>query len=161
MAVSVFLLVALLVWDLSSTGKVGSGQSTVQPNSVSLHKAVKRFLEYNRDFITFAKSGSPGSPEREVVWDLETVASRASDVLGASSVLLEVRDSLSCEEDRARINPLLRDEFLNYSRLIELDIESVNNGISYIDKPGVAVEAIRMRDDLRDSKRMLDSIKFP
>lgn len=119
---------------------------------------LKRFAEYQQDFLHFAESGSGSTPEYEVSTDLHTAASQTGDYLAAVQTLLEIYADLSCNEDRVRIRPVIERELGFYSKQIEPLIKQANLGIAHTTMPGVAAEGTRMRDDLRDVKSILDSI---
>ena len=162
-AESAFLIVAL--WCMNLPGfnfptfdKILLAQSP-QSRADLLRGKQKRLLEYDEDFLDFAKSSS--DREWRIAMELDTAAGRGSDQLDAAITLLEIYDSLSCKEDRARVKAYLQKELPLYGRFLEIDIKQVNFDISSTGKPGVAAEAARMRDDLREAVGILKSVKIP
>jgi len=117
-----------------------------------------RLLDYGDDFLDFAKSST--GLEYEIATDLDNTAGTAADQLGAASTLLEIYDSMSCREDRAAVERHLQTTLNFSSRLLRNRISEMNNVISHTRKPGVAAEAARMRDDLREAVSILDSVKL-
>jgi hypothetical protein len=57
-----------------------------------------------------------------------------------------------------RIRPQLEVQSRYYSVELDESITEVNDQISSTHRPDVAAEATRMRDDLRETKSILDSI---
>ena len=121
---------------------------------------LKRFADYQQDFVHFARSGSGSTDEYEVAMDLNTAASQTGDYLSAVDTLLEIYAELSCEEDRTRIQPAIERDLVLYSKEMEPLIEGANIGIAHTKMPGVAAEGTRMRDDLREVKSTFDPIKL-
>jgi hypothetical protein len=119
----------------------------------------KRFIEYQQDFLHFGQSGL-GTDEYQYAMDLEKVAEETGQNLAATDTLLEIYGDLSCEEDRARVGPVIEKDLGYYSKLTDPSIEGANLIIAHTQKPGVAAEATRMRDDLREVKSVFDSIKL-
>ena len=160
---SVSLLVVLcLVLPRGASGVLA--QSQPQSNYADrLNAKEKRFVEYQKDFVDFAKAAvSSDAPalEYETAFELQTVAGETADRLHAARIFMEIYSKLSCEEDRARIAPVIEREFLLDSQQMELSIKEATVAISYMKRPGVAAEAVRMKDDLREARSSLDSIKL-
>src|ERR1700730_13547190 len=109
---------------------------------------MQRFVNYSRDFVTFAKSGD----DYEVAMDLHTTASETGDYLSAVDTLLEIYSDLSCEDDRSRIQPQIIKDVDLYVSLVENLIERANLDIAHTKMPGIAAEGTRMRDELREVK---------
>ena len=156
---SILMCLVLCTLVLFRGDRLVFAQTSPQSSDELLNAKQKRFLEYNRDFLDFVKS-IPDTFEKLYASELVTVASETVDRLDAAGNFLWIYRSLSCKEDRARIKPLLENQFSFYSQYLELSIKSVNLDISHTKTPGVAVEAIRMKDDLREAKSILDSIKL-
>jgi hypothetical protein len=135
-----------------------SAQTASHPEE-NFSTKVKHLTEYQKDFIQFAKLGSD-SLDHEVALELSSDASTAADYVGAVHTLLEIYADLSCEEDKTRIKPVIEKEIAYYSKQMEPLITMTNAGIAATQMPGVAVESIRMRDELRDTKGTFDSIKL-
>ena len=91
--------------------------------------------------------------------ELEAIASSANSFFDSAKTLLLVYRSVS-KEDRTGIRGFLKLKFSNCSEHIEVLISKANLEISDTKRPGVAAEATRMRDDLREAKSILDSIEL-
>jgi len=138
-----------------------SAQTGLPSSAKLLHSKEKRFDEYQEDFLSFAKSAmGVGGSEYEAGFDFYTIAAETGERLHAARTLLEIYDDLLCEEDRARIRFRINSELLYYGKEIDLSIQQVNVYIPATKRPGVAAEAIRMKDDLREVKGILDSVKL-
>jgi len=162
----IVLLLAVLYPVLARADSRVLAQSQPLSNYADPLKAkAKRFVEYGQDFVNFAKaaSGTQGFEqlaEYEAATTLQSVAGETSDKLRAAITLLQVYSALSCEEDRSIVRRFVEREFRFYSQQIEISIDQVNFSIAYTKRPGVAAEAGRMRDDLREVKNTLDSMKL-
>lgn len=112
------------------------------------------FLRYAHDFLDFARGGD------QLSFDLETVAEETSDRVASVTTLLEIYDDLSCPQDRTAVRVVVERELSGYSKETELAIRQTNLAISSSTKPGIAAEATRMRDDLRELQGQFESIKL-
>lgn len=121
-------------------------------------KSNKRFAEYQQDFVQFARASS--GDEYEVAMDLSTIAAQAGDYMNAVLTLLNIYDDVSCKEDQEKIRPVIEADVRFYSKNLEVFTQEANLGIAHTKMPGVAAEGTRMRDDLREAKSILDSIKL-
>ena len=152
-----------LVFGFISLLLVGAAMGRVDEASDKLAAKERRFNEYSKNFLDFAEF-SPKSDcgsERMMATDLQTVSSEAAEYVGSVHTLLTVYGQISNKEDRAAITFLLQQKFrAYYSPLIENLIKQTNLVISDTRRPGVAAEAMRMRDDLRETKDILDLIKL-
>jgi len=149
------------VMSFSKVNKVMGNQQNLETVYSSLQTQEKRFVNYDQDFVGFTISGQTVDTEYEVASSLEAMASSASGEVHAARTLVYVYYSLSCVEDRSRIKPLVQEELSMYSHLLSLGVNKTNIDIATTKRPGVAAEAINMRDDLRRTKDTLDSIILP
>jgi hypothetical protein len=120
----------------------------------------KRFATYGIDFATFAKSMPAPSFEYDITEGFLADASETTEELHAAGSLLEIYDGLSCEQDREKSRVVIERDIHYYVQFIEQHITTANLGIAHTQNPGVAAEGIRMRDDMREAKTILDSIKL-
>ncbi len=100
---SILMPVVLCTLVLFRGDSVVSAQTSPQSSDEHLNMKEKRFHEYGQDFLDFAKS-TPDTDERQYAMELVTVASDTFDRVDAAGVFLQIYRSLSCKEDRARIN---------------------------------------------------------
>jgi len=129
--------------------------------SLELLEVQKSFTDYQKDFLDFANSSAKDTGlEYSVAMELFKIAAENNERIGATTALLFVYENVHCKDDLARIRPLLGLDLSMYSKQINLDVESANRQISSTQSPGVAAEATHMRDDLREAKGILDSIKL-
>jgi hypothetical protein len=138
-------------------------QTRQEPNSARMDAAIKRFGSYGRDFLDFAKSseGDSYSREWETAMSLHSVASEIYEHLSTASVLLDIYNDLTCPGDKARAKVRIESQLNFYGLMTNFSIEQANSDIATTRKPGVAAEAIRMRDDLREAKSLLEGVKLP
>ena len=153
------LLLAMLLTSASFRSGYGVSAQTQQSFDKVVRTKHKHFIEYQQDFLHFGQSGL-GTDEYQNAMDLEKVAEETGQNLAAVDTLLEIYGDLSCEEDRTSVRPVIEKDLSYYSKLTEPSIEGANLIIAHTQKPGVAAEATRMRDDLREVKSVFDSIKL-
>jgi hypothetical protein len=151
MAAIMFVLVATLSF---------SQQSNTQSNFDFLEHKVKQFLDHEQDFIDYARSHKSNTMEFEMCSDLNTVASRAGDLLDATRALLLVYDNISCAVDRATIRPVIKMQLDHYIKRLNLSVSQVNNVLSLTKNPGIATAASRMKEDLRETRVLLETINL-
>jgi hypothetical protein len=113
------------------------------------------FFAYAHDFNDFAKGD-----EYEPSSDLSQAALTVGDYAGSASSLLEIYESLSCPADKQVVRELIARDFAYYSKQTDKELSVANLGITYTKKPGVAAEAIRLRDDMRALQNLFDSTKL-
>jgi hypothetical protein len=152
------VILCTLVFFRSDT--VVSAQSGPQFFDDALVGKHKRFVEYQQTLNSFGQSGLGSADEFHTAMSLTTIATYTGDYLASVHTLLEIYGDLSCEEDRARVRPVIERELGFYSQLIEPSIDGANLNIAHTRMPGVAAEGTRMRDDLREVKSIFDSIKL-
>lgn len=136
-----------------------SAQTELRFSSELVAEKHQRFVEYQKTFNHFGQSNL-ATDEFQVSISLLTVASRTSEYLAAVHTLLEVYGDLSCEEDRSRVRLVIGRELGFYRELMESAIAESDLNIAHTHMPGVAAEGVRMRDDLKEVKRIFDSIKL-
>jgi len=149
------LMLSCLFCLVAASGLL-QGQSTPladQESALALKE--KNFHNYGHDFLDFAKGDEyePSAGLADTAWEVE-------GHISAAMALLDVYDSLSCPPDRAAARTIIRRQLGYYSKDIDSEIKISNMGIERTKKPGVAAEATRMRDDLRDVRELFNSIKL-
>jgi hypothetical protein len=92
--------------------------------------------------------------------NLEATSNTIADYMSAVGTLLEIYSDLSCEEDRIKIRVVVEKEVSYYAKQITPLVDGANLSIAHTRMPGVAAEGTRMRDDLREVKSILDSVKL-
>jgi len=129
-------------------------QSKPTTNAALFNAKSERFLNYAQDFLGFAKSQGDNASESEVAMNLFEIASNQWERLSAAGTLLEIRDNLSCAEDRATVRLVIAREFLTYRKLTANSLESTNNELTHANNTAVVTEGMRMRDELREVEKM-------
>jgi hypothetical protein len=150
------LLLCLICIALLDKTVYVAAQTESQPDRTILAQKQKKFAHYGQDFLDFARSD-----EYQLSSDLAQVASENGDHLNSAATLLEIYDTLSCPSDRIAVRALIKTQFVYFSKEVALYVKLVNLDIAHLQKPEVAAEAGRMRDDLREVQDLFDSIKLP
>ena len=74
--------------------------------------------------------------------------------------MVGIYDDLTCKQDKTVAKPRMEIDLRNFSESLKRDADSLNSRIPKIKTPGVAGEAIQMRDESRGAGSMLDRIKL-
>ena len=127
-----------------------------EPNFITLQKQEKVFLNYNQDFLDFAKAH--GEEEFEQTMDLIVVSSEMEDRLAAASTILGIYETLLCKDDRALQLPTVKHQLQFYSTQVGFAIKQTNLDLANLKSPATIQLALRMKDDLRSTAEMLDAI---
>jgi len=122
----------------------------------TFHKKETRFIDYIKDFKDFSNGG-----EWEPSNGLREIAAINQERAASGTAWLAMYDNLSCPQDRTSARTAIQREFTYYMQGVNIDIEFVNKLTGTTEKPGVATEAIRMRDDLRELQELFKSTKLP
>lgn len=144
---------------LSAPSRFASPQSKPRTSWQLLNTKVKLFNDYARDFIEFAKSQHRNTLEYEICFGLQNVAERAADHADSASTSLEIYGNVSCTSDRAKIQPVVRAQLSYYVKQLDSEVSEVNSDLSDTKIPAVATTGIRLKDDLRDLKAILNSLQ--
>jgi hypothetical protein len=153
------LLSSILAWSFFKHNDIVLAQAGPQSFDKMVRAKRKHFIDYQQDFVHFGQS-SLGTDEYQTAMDLEKVAEETVQELDAVHTLLEIYGDLSCQEDRARVRPLIENDLGYYSKMTEPSIEGANLIIAHTQMPGIAAEGTRMRDELREVKSIFESIKL-
>ena len=153
----VFTILAIPI--LTAIGGIPVAKQIEQPQLSELYLKEKQqvFIDYSKDFISFAKAHQAEGLEFQIPFDLATIADMNRERIGAAEVLLDIYENMTCEKDRVFVNSQLKQQFLYDVQGIDLDIKSVNVSLSHTTLPGVSQTAIRMKDDLREVRAKLDA----
>lgn len=155
---SAFAIVFLLFTGVAAQ----SGRVTPSQLPTTLHVQEKQFLRYAQDFADFAKSKNNNSDnmEYEISYNLYIEAMSIHDRLGKHAVLFDIYGSMLCKEDKSTVGKTIEFELKFDRQQNDVSLEAINVGIANTKSPGVAAEAIRMREDLRKVQGVLSSIRL-
>jgi hypothetical protein len=138
----------------------GSVAQKVQPQSnwEYLHDAGQRFLDYAKDFNSFAESHE-GDNEYDTAAKLGDIASQNVDQLSAIAELVDIYDDAYCEKDRSLVKRHVKLGLADYLRMLDLHIDYANKLVSRTKLPAVSQTGLRMKDDLRNLKAKLSAMQ--
>lgn len=138
-----------------------SEQTRTQTQSRIDRLAAKQtqFRVYANDFLDFAKSAHDenGTFEHQIALDLNMVASEEADFVDAFSDLVELQDEMKCAQDRTAVSARVDNRAAYYRGLMQNQLKNVNIDLGYTKRPGVAAEALRLKDDLRETLEILQT----
>jgi hypothetical protein len=136
-----------------------SAQSGPKSNEQQLLNSGQRILDFTKEFDDFVKTGDTAF-ENGKLDDLRNLATNTSESLNKAASLVGIYEDLECEQDRVKVRPRIEANLRDYGKSLGLAIETANRRISNTRNPDVVGVAVRMRNDLRDAKTLLDSIKL-
>jgi len=137
----------------AASGALQSQSRLLSDQESALALKEKNFHSYGHDFLDFANGEEygPSAGLADTAWEVE-------GHISAAIALLDIYDKLSCPPDRAAARTIIRRQLAYYSKDVDSEIKISNMGIERTRKPGVAREASRMRDELRDLQELFNSI---
>ena len=149
------LMMGCLLFFATATAAPQTQPVSLADQEATLWQKEKDFHNYGRDFFDFANGDEyqPSGVLAETAWKVE-------DYISAVRTLLDIYDGLSCPADQAKTRLIIRRQLGYYSRGLDSEIKGSNMSIEHTRKPGVAAEATRMRDELRDVQELFNSIKL-
>src|SRR5215469_4698510 len=138
----------------------GEGRKPAQAssNSEALNAESKKSVDYARDFLAMQTSYVDERLESDIAGSLYEVANHNMERSGLLSSLVSVYEGTECSRHHDEYLALVNTEILTASKQIDLDIKAVQLGIADTAKPGLAAEALRMKNDLQGLKEKLKEI---
>ena len=158
--VRVYLAVCAVILMLVPTQSF-SQQPKRQAEVDFIQIKIKRFIDYQQDFLGFCESRRNDTTEYGIASDLNTVASQIYDYLDSTRTLLYIWDNLSCKPDREKVRWIILDQIRDYAKRIDISIKFVNSRLSFTRIPAMANSGTQMKEDLREIKTLFESIQFP
>lgn len=137
----------------------------IQPSKASLdmnflEAKIKRITNHQNDFLDFVNPINGGFEGREQTLELFHAAFRFSEILDSVVNLLFIYNKLSCQSDKAIVASLANMLILQCAEKIESEITSINNGLSSIKKTAIVLSGTQFKEDLREIKDRLETIKL-
>jgi len=96
--------------------------------------------------------------EQTIAMTLAGEAAANADHLLSVGTLLRFYGRMSCDLDKEPLRLLLRAQMLSYAESMGDAVGLANRGLAQTRQPGVATAAARIRNDLLESKSLLESI---
>ncbi len=158
-------LILLFLSAVSSLSFLGDAskieaQTERQPDETSLLREGDRFHNYAADFGAFAKAANPDYDQAFLDFDLADIGFQTAERLSSAATLVGIYSDLRCREDRTPTKARIEIDLRNFSDAMNVDVDKLNRRIPEIKEPGVAADAIQMRDELRNASSTLDRIKL-
>lgn len=153
--VSLIVLAFMFIGGAPVAGQTTDSRTNWQYLTEKMHL----LRDYHKDFLAFARSLTNEGAEYEILNDLEAVADINEERLDTARILIHVYEDMSCKNDRLVVKDVLKEQLRHYVKLIDLDIDVVNDRLSRTTRPAVSQTAIRMKDDLRDVRAKLDTLR--
>lgn len=158
--VRVHLAVCVVILMLVPTQSF-SQQPMRQAEVDFIQAKIKRFINYQEDFLSLVKPRQSDTGEYVMGLELNSVADRVYLYLSSVNALLYIWDNLSYKPDREKIRWRILFEIREYAKSIDISIKTVNNCLSLTRIPAMANSGTQMKEDLREIKSLFESIQFP
>jgi hypothetical protein len=153
------LLLALIVFGAVSFAMppvYQDAKALPKTNSHDLSTKVDAFANYVKDFRAMQHPAS--NEQLPVLWDLEHVAAIAEDRIYAANAELKMYDSLTCDADRAKTKPIVKEQLEFYAWVFDSEVTRTTQELTFLKALAVTQTGLKMRDDLRAAKENFDSI---
>jgi hypothetical protein len=140
-----------------------AGQSSPQSPKIessinAINAKEKRLINYGKDFRQFMNLFK-GTPEFKICLNLSKINLTTQDHLGATATLLCIYSLISTEKDRLVIKDFIRIDIDYYITRIGPAIEEINEELSDTKVPAIASTGTRLKEDLWEIKKLLESIR--
>ena len=154
---SVLHVFAIFVFAVYPAVQVLAQPPQVVLDSQRLLSKSHAFLNHSSDLLDLAK-GQEGTLEFEIAMDLNGEATLNSERLFSAGNLVLVYEQMTCSSDKAFIRLYVQRVLNAYIKNLEQSISGVNLGLANTHRPGVATTAAGLRDELRESKALIESM---
>ena len=114
-----------------------------------------RMNDYAKDFHSISRANIANDAEFNNSVTVEAEAGHLADSLRSASSIVRVYGLLSCEEDRARVKPLLNEELRHHAQLIDYAAQHADIAIAHAQSVGLATTARRFKEELREIEALL------
>jgi hypothetical protein len=114
-----------------------------------------RMNDYAKDFHSISRANIANDGEFNNSVTVEAEAGHLADSLRSASSIVRIYSLLSCEEDRARVKPLLNEELRHCGQLIDYGVQHAEIAIAHAQSAGLATTARRFREELREIEALL------
>ena len=125
-------------------------------SSGSLESQMHLFSDHSKDFRAMGSSLS-GEEWQEIDF-LSDVATSAEERLYAVGAMLDMYAAVSSPTDRPKVKSILKKQLDYYSWQMDNEADRTAGSLQFAKKPAVAQLGLKMKDDLRATKRKLDAI---
>jgi len=138
----------------------GGGRKPAQASSDTdvLNAESKKFVDYARDFLAMETAYVDERLDSDIAGTLYEVANHNTERSGLLGSLVSVYEGTDCSKRHGEYQALVDTEILTASKQVDLDIKAVQLGITDTAKPGLAAEALRMKNELQGLKEKLEQI---
>jgi hypothetical protein len=144
--------VMIVLLDTISLRLVAQSSSSSRDVTAQMHL----FSDYSKDFR--AMEGSLTGEEWQEVDFLSGVATSAEERLYAVGAMLDMYAVVSAPPDREKVKSILKKQLDYYSWQMDNEADRTAGSLQFAKKPAVAQLGLKMKDDLRSTKRKLAAI---
>jgi hypothetical protein len=114
-----------------------------------------RMNDYAKDFHSISRANIANDTEFNNSVTVEAEAGHLADTLHSASSMVRVYSLLSCEEDRARVKPLIDAELRRHAQMIDYAAQHADLAIAHAQSVGLAATARRFKEELRGIEALL------
>jgi hypothetical protein len=123
------------------------------PTSQEIANYQKKMLSHREDLLEMGTNIRGLS--QEIAINLSNLAARYSGELAHIQDLLSIQSLVQARADRERILPVINRSVRRVAEGIDLSIREVNLGISHLESQSIIATAVKLREDLRALKEVL------
>jgi hypothetical protein len=135
-------------------------QSSLLSSIDFLDIQAKEMLDHEEDFGACARSNKSDTAKWEVCNSLLTIASDSYNSIDAVSSLLHVYSLISSKSDRSAVRPFIQKKIEVATRLLSLNVKSVNLELAQTHSSAIALSGARLKEDLRKTMSHLNDFNL-
>jgi len=117
-----------------------------------------RMNDYAKDFHSLSRANIANDAEFSNSVTVEAEAGHLADTLRSASSIVKIYTLLSCEEDRARVRPLLNEELRRHAQLVDYAAQHADLAIAHAQSVGLATTTRKFKEELREIEALLRTL---
>jgi hypothetical protein len=114
-----------------------------------------RMNDYAKDFHSISRANIANDAEFNNSVTVEAEAGHLADTLRSASSLVRMYSLLSCEEDKAKVRPLLDAELRRHAQLVDYATQHADIAIANAHSVGLATTVRKFKEELREIDALL------
>lgn len=118
------------------------------------------FAVYSQDFARMAQAyGGTNDLQYEIAMELAAVAARAYERIDSAETIVMLYGGTACSPGRSGYRSAVITWLSTASNLARVDADDIQTNLAFVSKPGMAAEALKMKDDLQESRQWVVEIR--
>jgi hypothetical protein len=120
-----------------------------------LQDEAARMNDYAKDFHSISGANIANDAEFNNSVTVEAEAMHLANTLRSASSIVSMYSLLSCEEDRARVRPVVDEELRRQAWLVDYAAQHADLAIAHARSAGLATTTRRFKEELREVEALL------